>query len=74
MPTIDLSDDEHAAVVVAVRRSLADDPRVEPLKSVLAKLDPASVPKPAVERSTLPPGDGASLPLSAHRYLRRSNG
>lgn len=55
MPTIDLSDDEHAAVTAAVRHSIAEDryplsPRLAPFKSALAKLDPASVPKPLPER------------------------
>jgi hypothetical protein len=44
MPQADLSDEEHAAVTAAVRRSIADDryplsPRLDPLKSALAKLD-----------------------------------
>jgi hypothetical protein len=51
MPTIDLSDDEHAAVTAAVRSTIYQDrfprsPRMAPLKSALAKLNPASVPKP----------------------------
>lgn len=44
------TDDEHAAVTRAVHRRLDDDryplvPRLAPLRSALAKLDPASVPK-----------------------------
>lgn len=59
MPTTDLTDEEHAAVTAAVRRSIADDrypmsPRLAPLKSALAKLDPASVPKTLPERKPLP--------------------
>jgi hypothetical protein len=59
MPQVDFSDEEHAAVTAAVRRSIADDryplsPRLAPLKSALAKLDPASAPKPMVERPPLP--------------------
>jgi hypothetical protein len=50
MPTIDLSDDEHAAVTAAVRRTIDDDryprsPRLARLKAELAKPDPASAPK-----------------------------
>jgi hypothetical protein len=59
MPTIDLTDDELAALTVAARRTIAEDryplsPRLAPLKSALAKLDPASTPKPAIERPPLP--------------------
>jgi hypothetical protein len=59
MPTIDLSDDEHAAVTAAVRRTIDQDryphsPRLKPLRAALAKLDPASLPKPLPERKPLP--------------------
>jgi hypothetical protein len=42
MPTIDFSDDEHAAVTRAVRRAIDEDrfphaPRQAPLRSALAK-------------------------------------
>jgi hypothetical protein len=47
MPTIDLTDDELAAVASAIRRAVEDDrfpraPRVDTLRSALAKLDPAA--------------------------------
>jgi hypothetical protein len=50
MPTVDLTDDEHAAVTAAVRRTIADDkfplaPHLAPLKSALAKLDSKSAPE-----------------------------
>ena len=59
MPPIDLTDEEHAAVVKAVRRSIAADnfplsQRLAPLKAALAKLDPASAPKPRPVREPLP--------------------
>jgi hypothetical protein len=59
MPTIDFSDEELAAVTAAVRRTIDEDryphsPRLEPLRSALAKLDPASVPKAVKERPPLP--------------------
>jgi hypothetical protein len=45
MPTIDLTDAEHAAVTAAIRRAIEDDgipraPRLDSLRSALAKLDP----------------------------------
>jgi hypothetical protein len=51
----DLTDEERQAVIAAVRKALADDPfprspRLEPPRSALAKLDPASVPRPLPER------------------------
>jgi hypothetical protein len=51
MPTIDLTDDEHAAVTAAVRRAIEEDrfpraPRVDPLRSALAKLEAAKNAKP----------------------------
>jgi hypothetical protein len=47
MPTIDLTDEEHAAVTAALRRLIGEDrfpraPRLDPLRSALAKLDPAA--------------------------------
>jgi hypothetical protein len=48
MPTPDLTDEEQSAVVTVLRKLIAElkfpySPRLEPLKSALAKLDP---PKP----------------------------
>jgi hypothetical protein len=45
MPTPDLTDEEQAAVAAALRKLIAEDkfpysPRLKPLKSALAKLDP----------------------------------
>jgi hypothetical protein len=47
MQTIDLTDDEHAAVTAAIKRAIEEDrfpsaPRLDPLRSALAKLDPAA--------------------------------
>lgn len=55
MPTIDLSDDELAAVIAAIRRAIEDDrfphaPRLDPLRAALARFDAATapeLPKPA---------------------------
>jgi len=51
MPTIDLTDAEHAAVTAAVRRAIETDrfphaPRLDPLKAALGKLN-AAAPEPA---------------------------
>jgi hypothetical protein len=47
MPTIDLPDDELAAVTAAIRRLIEDDkyphaPRLDPLKAALARLEAAT--------------------------------
>jgi len=57
MPTIDLSDDELAAVIAALKEALNREryhlaPRLEPFRRALAKLDPAVVPR---RRPDLPP-------------------
>jgi hypothetical protein len=49
MPTIDLTDAELAAVTRAIRRAIEEDrfrraPRLDLLRSALAKLDPATPP------------------------------
>jgi hypothetical protein len=60
MPTPDLTDEEHGAVVAALRKLIDADkfplsPRLKPLKSALAKLDP---PKPKAPLPDPPrPGD-----------------
>jgi hypothetical protein len=48
MPTIDLSDAEHAAVTALIRRAVEEDRfpralRFDPLRAALAKLDPAAL-------------------------------
>jgi hypothetical protein len=56
----DFSDDEYAAVVTALKEKLDREvkyrmaPRMAPFLSALAKLDPASAPKPMAERPPLP--------------------
>jgi hypothetical protein len=47
MPTIDLTDDEYAAVTATIRCLIEEDkfphaPRLDPLRSVLAQLDLAT--------------------------------
>ena len=51
MPTINLADDELAAVTAAIRRAIEDDryphaPRLDPLRAALGKFDAASEPAP----------------------------
>jgi hypothetical protein len=57
MPTIDLTDEELAAVTAAVRSAIETDrfpraPRLDPLRSALSKLAAAAAP----ERRPLPKG------------------
>lgn len=59
LPTIDLDDEELAAVIAVLKEKLDRDryplsPRLEPFRAALAKLDPRSVPKPAALRPPLP--------------------
>jgi hypothetical protein len=61
VPTIDLTDGELAAVTATVRRAIEDDrfphtPRLDPLRSALAKLEPATAPKPSPQPKAPPPG------------------
>jgi hypothetical protein len=49
MPTIDLPEDELAAVTTAIRRLIEDDkyphaPRLDPLRAALARLEAAAEP------------------------------
>jgi hypothetical protein len=64
MPTIDLTDDELAAVTAAIRRLIDEDrfphaPRLDRLRSALAKLDaaPKLTPDPPLPK-TPPPTRG----------------
>jgi len=61
MPNIDLTDEELAALTVAARKVIAEDrypnaPRLAPLKSALAKLDPGSAPRAVAAKPPLPAG------------------
>jgi hypothetical protein len=51
MPTVNLADDELAAVTAALRRAIEDDrfphaPRLDPLRAALGKFEAASEPTP----------------------------
>ena len=66
MPTIDLPDDELAAVTAAVRRAVEDDkfphaPRLDPLRAALGRLE-AAAPEPAPKRN---PAESAGFPQKA---------
>jgi hypothetical protein len=59
MPSIDLSDEEHAALAAYVLDKLREEkfphaPRLDPVRSALAKLDPSSVPRLRPSLSSLP--------------------
>ena len=51
VPTINLTDDELAAVTAAIRRAIEDDrfphaPRLDPLRAALGKFEAAAEPAP----------------------------
>jgi hypothetical protein len=71
MPTIDLTDDEHAVVTAAIRHLVDEDkfphaPRLDPLKSAMTKFDAATANEanPAAE-STASPRRQAAAAIAA---------
>jgi len=67
MPTIDFTDAELAALTTAIRRAIEEDrfpraPRLDPLRSALAKLDPTTTvqrsPEPQPQPQAPPPAQG----------------
>ena len=61
MPTVNLTDDELAAVTAAIRRTIEDDrfphaPRLDPLRAALGKFDAEARPTPLPK--TPPPAKG----------------
>jgi len=67
MPTIDLTDDELAAVTAAIKRAIEEDHfpparRLDLLRSALAKLDPA-----AAEALRGPPAAKSDKPIPKGR-------
>jgi hypothetical protein len=70
VPTIDLPDDELAAVTAAIRRTIEDDryphaPRLDPLRAALARLEAAS--NPAPDPKAPPPANADKRARSAKR-------
>jgi hypothetical protein len=69
VPTIDLPDDELAAVAAAIRRLIEDDkfphaPRLDPLRAALARLDAAMI-KPGATHGGREKGSSSNLELEA---------
>jgi hypothetical protein len=65
MPTINLTDDEYAAVTAVIRRAIEDDrfpraPSLDPLRAALAKLDAAAKVTPEPRLPKTPPGGPGS--------------
>jgi hypothetical protein len=61
MPTIDLTDDELAALTAAIRRLIAEDSfpraaRLDPFRAALPKLTAAAVARPQTDKSDKPGG------------------
>jgi hypothetical protein len=52
MPTIDLTDDEYAALTAAIRHA----PRLDPLRAALAKFDAGAEANPEAPLPKTPPG------------------
>ena len=76
MPLPDLTKDEHAEVVRLVRQAIDGDryvlsPRVRRLKSILAKLDPASAESAITPYPAPKPAGTPSLLLARKRGKRR---
>jgi hypothetical protein len=70
VPTIDLTDDELAAIAATVRRAIETDrfpraQRLDPLRSGLAKLEPATAPKPTPHPKIPPPAKADKRARSA---------
>jgi hypothetical protein len=68
---LDLTDDEHRALVELLRRAIDEEhyflsPRLDPLKAILAKLEPPA-PKPE-PLPPLPPGMGPSHGQGRRRW------
>ena len=71
MPSVDLSDDDKAALVALVRETIAADrfplsPRIRQLRVILDKLEPAP-PRPMPLPPPKPAGEASMLPAKKKR-------
>jgi hypothetical protein len=78
MPTIDLTDDEFAAVTAAVRRPIEDDrfpraPRLDPLRSARAKFEAAHGARTDQLRGHAPPRFRTEAAGKADKPARRGS-
>jgi hypothetical protein len=80
MPTIDLPDDELAAVTAAIRGVIEDDkfphaPRLDPLRAALARFDAATGRKTSADTARVSepskPAPKAPPPAKADKRARR---
>jgi hypothetical protein len=82
MPTIDLPDDELAAVTAAIRRLIEGDryphaPRLDPLRAALARLEAGANAPPAKKKTSQNKGEksnagaNAPPPAKADKRARR---
>jgi hypothetical protein len=76
VPTINLTDDELAAVTAAIRRAIEDDrfphaPRLDPLRAVLGKFEAAPEPTPLPKA---PPPAQTLLAQVEYRIRHRAGG
>ena len=72
---LDLTDEEKLALAAELKRTISEDryplsPRVQTLKAILAKLEPAPA-APAAPRPTSKPGDRPRAALAAMKRRRR---
>ena len=75
MPTVDLTDAEHAALTALIRRAIEEDhfpnaPRLDPLRSALVKLDPAAAAalrRPPAAESDKPAPNSRRIPKGRPR-------
>jgi hypothetical protein len=77
MPTIDLTGAELAAVTAAIKRAIEEDrfpraPRLDPLRSALAKLDPPAMAS-RVRAITVKAGQLALISQLARSVMSRTN-
>ena len=75
MPTIDLTDNEYAAVTAAIRRAIEDDrfpraPRLDPLRAALARLEAAAAVRRDLASNGAPSSKKPAIPETTKPPLR----